>query len=748
MRRTIMIRHNHLWITSFFLLLLIPFCVFGKDIKPTTGEPHKIPEITEKIKIDGVLDDAAWKNALVLTLDYEVEPGENIPAPVKTEVLLLYSKKHIYVAFRAYDPNPSQIRSHVTDRDNIDNDDSVGIVLDTFNDSRFHNSFFVNPHGVQSDNIYGVTHIGFEWDAIWNSAAKVTKDGYHVEMAIPFTSLRFQGKKGDQVWGFDAVRNYPRSLKHTIGVFPRDWNNNCYMCQAIKIKGFSGAKPGNNLEFDPTLSAGLTQEREEFPNGDFEKKNSYITPGITARWSFTPNMTLSATINPDFSQVEADAAQLDINNQFALYYAEKRPFFLEGISYFKSRFYMIHPRTIADPEWGIKLTGKEGKNAIGFFTARDTITNMIIPSSQSSRIISLDQPNTSTAFRYRRDVGRSSYLGAVVTHRSGEDYSNTIAAFDGDVRFTKTHRFWFQGVASQTRYPGEVVETYNQPDGKFTGLAFDGAYHHTTKNVTVWIHYQDITPDFRADVGFVNQTGQRLYDIQTAYKWRRNPGHWYTQFEIRGLFYQVSDRDQLLNREYGAYVRYYGPLQSYIKITGTLGDRTYKGKEFRLNTVEFASYIRPSGNLFAAFYADYGDQVDYSNIQAGTRLRLNPFIQYNIGKHLYLELDHLYEKLNVSAGRLYSANLTNLSFIYQINRRTFLRTILQYADYKYNSDLYNNPRDPRYKHLFSQVLFSYKLNPKTVLFLGYSDDYYGYSAIPLKQNNRTFFMKIGYALVL
>lgn len=736
-------------IILFFLLLTIHICASVSKHAHAAKAPLKVPEIKSKVKIDGILDDEVWKEALRLTLDFEVEPGENIAPPVKTEVLLAYSAKHVYVAFRAYDPNPSEIRARVTDRDNITNDDYVGIVLDTFNDSRRAYQFFCNPHGVQSDQVIGMAGNNSQWDGIWNSAGRINKNGYTVEIAIPFTSLRFQRNKGDQLWRIDAVRHYPRNLSHTIGLFPRDRSNNCYMCQAVSVEGFTGARPGNNLEFDPTLSGSLTQERESFPDGKMVKKDSKLDPGLTARWSFTPNMTLSATINPDFSQVEADAAQLDINNQYALYYPEKRPFFLEGDNIFRSALFMIYSRTVADPEWGIKLTGKEGKNAIGFFTVRDTVTNLIIPSSQGSALTSLDMHNTSTALRYRRDVGKSSNIGIIFTNREGGDYLNRIASFDADFRFTKKNLVRFQIVGSQTRYPDQIVNGYDQPSSKFTGSAIDGIYLHTTRNVTLMGQYQNIHPNFRADTGFVGRTGTKLIHSSLRYKWWGNTGDWFTRIDLRGVYWYMTDyNNQLLERAYQGEFVYYGPLQSYAYISAVLGRQAYQGKEYRDNTLTANLRIRPAGNLFLGVSSIYGDQIDLVNVRAGTRLRVNPFLQYNIGDHIYLEADHVYEKLNVAGGRLYTANLSNLRFVYQFNRRAFLRTILQYVDYKYNSGLYNQPRDPRYKNLFSQILFSYKINPQTVLFLGYSDDYYGFSMIPLKQSNRTFFLKIGYALVL
>jgi hypothetical protein len=193
---------------------------------------------------------------------------------------------------------------------------------------------------------------------------------------------------------------------------------------------------------------------------------------------------------------------------------------------------------------------------------------------------------------------------------------------------------------------------------------------------------------------------------------------------------------------------YYGPIQSMISVQTYFGKRMYMKKEFDRNSATLMLTLRPSGLVYTGIFVSTGDQLDVVNVRNGNRLQLNPFLVYNVGRHLSLSVDHLYEKLKVEGGRLYTANLSNFSAVYQFNRRAFLRTILQYANYDYNTALYLRPRDPKFKHLFTQILFSYKINPQTVLFLGYSDDYYGKSIYPLTQSNRTVFMKIGYALVL
>jgi hypothetical protein len=738
---------------SLFTLLIVKLLFLvtgltGTEVTPVPGKrPYRIPAITAKIKVDGLLDEKVWQEALQLELDYEVEPGENISPPVKTRVFLAYNQKYMYVGFRSYDPDPREIRARYTDRDHINNDDYVGILLDTFNDSRMAYVFMCNPHGIQADHITSPLGDQIEWDGIWNSAARITREGYEVEIAIPFSTLRFQGKKDGQVWGIDAVRSYPRKLSHLVGLFPRDRNNNCYLCQAVKTFGFQGIKPGLNLELDPTLSALVSQEREGFTEGKFVQKEGKVDPGLTARWSFTSNLTFSVAINPDFSNVEADAAQLDINRQFALFYPEKRPFFLEGLGIFTSTVHVVHTRAIADPTWGIKLTGKEGRHALGFFSVQDRITNLLFPGPETSRMTSMNMRNMSTVFRYRWDMGHSSNLGLFFNNREGGDYFNRVVCIDGDLKFLDKNRILFEVFGSQTRYPEEIADAFQQPREKFKGTFLDAAYIFETEKIFFYIMYQDAHPDFRTDLSFITQTGYKLYVGGGEYRWRRNPGHWFTTIKLGGTYQYATDQNNnLLQKMVQANFNYHGPLQSMLYFTVNMGKRTYLGKEFDDNFVDFAAQVRPSGSLLIAVSGGGGDQVDITHIQAGKFLRFNPIIQYNLGRHLYLQVDHVFERLKVDAGRLYTANLSNIKMVYQFTARAFLRTILQYADIRYNPALYTDPQDPRFKHLFSQILFSYKINPQTVLFLGYSDDYYGIYEI--KQAHRTFFLKIGYALVL
>ena len=217
-----------------------------------------------------MLDDEAWAHARVIPIAYEWTPGDNVPPPVRTDFLVTFDRKNLYLAFRAFDPRPSEIRAHLMDRDAIDTfvqDDHVTIMIDTFNDERRAYQFRVNALGVQADAVNsemdGVED--WSWDAIWNSAGRVTAEGYVVEMVIPFREMRFPGGSEPVTFGISAERSYPRSVRHRISTNPRDRGRNCFMCQFNKVSGFQGMESGRNVEIDPTVTGSRTDEREGIP---------------------------------------------------------------------------------------------------------------------------------------------------------------------------------------------------------------------------------------------------------------------------------------------------------------------------------------------------------------------------------------------------------------------------------------------------------------------------------------------------
>ncbi|HEX9942389.1 MAG TPA: sugar-binding protein [Thermoanaerobaculia bacterium] len=716
------------------------------DSIPLPAErPHyQIPRAQSAITVDGKIDEEAWSHALALPLSVEIDPGKNLPAPVAGTAYLLYDENKLYAAFRCDDPSPKDIRAHLTDRDTPYRDDFVGLMLDTFNDERRGYELFVNPHGVQMDLAMSEASDNKEdpaWDAIWSSAGRIHETGYTVEMAIPFNSLRFQRSGGEQTWGILAFRSYPRSLRHQIATMPLDPDNPCLLCQLPKVTGFAGATPGRNLEFDPTATAHRTDVRPDgsrsLAGGDVESDL-----GVTARWGITPNLILSGALNPDFSQVEADAAQLDVNTDFALFYPEKRPFFLEGADFFTTPLQAVYTRTVADPTWGVKLTGKEGKNGLGVFVAEDDQTNLLLPGSQSSSFGSLDGGSTDAALRYRRDLGKSSMLGALATHRQGDGgYANDVFGLDGLFRPTTSDRITFQALSSRSELAAD----------SFDGSAWRLGYDHSSRHWSWYARREVLSRGFRADLGFMPRVGYSfdLAGLEHTW-WSEKKDAWYTRFAAGGDWDLTRDaNDTVLERELEVWVNLSGPLQSYYSLDGGRRDRFWDGVTYDQTFLNVYTEMRPTGALYLELGGTFGDAIDFVHSRAARQVRLDPAVSYDFGKKLRVGVNHHYQKLTVAGGRLFTANLTELRTVYQLNLRTFVRAILQYEDVDRTRLYTAAPGTGASRDLFSQLLFAYKLNPQTVLFLGYNDNAAN-DLVPdeLTRKDRTLFLKIGYALVL
>ncbi len=726
-------------------LVLSPLAAGAEGERPVKT-PQRIPKIDNEISIDGVLDEDVWDRALVMGVNNEVRPGNNIPAPVETDMLLAYSETHFYVAFRAWDPDPSQIYAHLCDHDRMWNDEWVVIGIDTYNDQRGGYEFACNPLGIQGDTASGIHGDGNSWDGIWDSAGKIFDWGYSVEMAIPFSTLRFQRADGSQIWGVDAVRSYPRDVRHHISLFPRDRDDNCYRCQMDKLVGFEGATPGRNIEIDPTVSAVASQYREDFPSGDLSDLDDEYEAGVTARWGITPNITLSAAANPDFSQVEADAFQLEVNRQYALWYEEKRPFFLESSGAFDN----FYSRSIASPIWATKVTGKAGANTFGALVARDELTNLIISDSQRSSYAPLDMESTATALRYARDIGDMSSVSAYLNGREGEGYHNRVAGAEVEYWFTESNKVEVQAEVSYTQYPDAVLDNIEgQPESEFSDHAYEVQAGHFTSGLDVYANYSDVGDGFRTDLAFMPRVGYRHVEAGAGHTWQRESGSWWTMLNFGGCYnYQEFQDGRKNTRGTNFWINHQGPKQSFANVTGWAGTTVYAGEDFETWQLNLDAGFWPNRSLFTFIDASYGEQVDIYNAVTGHAFSAGPHVELKLGKGLSSELGHTYERFTEEDGELYTTNVSFFRAVYQFNRRMFLRGIVQYSDIAFNTSLYGEGWPERVSSLSSQVLLSYKLNPQTVFFLGYSDNHEGDQDIDLTQSGRTLFAKIGYAWVL
>ncbi len=744
-----------------FVLLVTAAVAGARSTESPLPDPHelpyRIPLLQGEVSADGVLDESVWSDALVMKLEYEVRPGENVPPPVETEVLLAYGESDLFVAFKAYDPNPGEIRARMRDRDEIGSDDWVAINLDTFNDARQSFLLMCNPFGVQSDFTEVTGGGGSEWDTIWDSGGRIHDWGYAVEMVIPFSSLRFQRSAEDQIWGVDAIRSYPRNVRHHIGLFPRDRDNNCYLCQATKIVGFAGADPGRSIEIDPTISGIVAQQREDSDYGPFDDGDHDLNAGFTARWGITPNITLASTYNPDFSQIESDVFQLDVNTRWALFYPERRPFFLEGNDFFSSHDRLVYTRTVADPIWGAKITGKEGANGIGVFVAQDEYTSMLFPSSEGSEIESLERNSMTGVVRYKRDVGESSYIGATVTDResmndpNGEHYGNRVGSLDATIDINQNNRLKLQLMNSWTEYPANIQENYEQ-DASISGEGTRAVYIHDTRSWDSWAYSVRRHPDFRADAGFINMTDAATYGSGTDYTFYSDADNWYSSIGIGSEAEVTStyDHSRPLERQINGYLWGNGPMQSWVNFWGEFERTWYEGDEYITDSMWLSGGFFPHPNLYTDLGFGLGKDIDYSNNRPGVFWEIESEIQWLAGRNLRIDLSHTYNQLETRPGRLYAANISRIRCVYQFNRRMFVRAIVQNVHYDFNKSVYDDPDDVDdvYQRIASQLLFSYTVNPQTVIYIGYSDNIRAYDNNPLAQTDRVFFFKLGYAWVL
>ena len=709
-----------------------------------------LPRTQAKVSVDGLLDDVAWQHAARIDIDKETRPGENIAARVETIAYLVEDGEFLYVAFDARDPDPSAIRAYLRDRDSAWNDDFVGIVIDSYGDERRAFEFFANPLGVQMDLTNDDVNQNEDesWDAIWDSAGRIHDSGYIVEMQIPLNQLRFPDIDGKQTWGIDLLRFYPREHRYRFSNNAQDRNINCYLCQFEKFQGLEGVKPGRDLEIVPTLTASRSYASDDPGVEPLRSGGSDADLGVSIRWGITQDTTMNLAINPDFSQVEADVAQLDVNNQFALFFPEKRPFFLEGADYFNTPVQAVFTRTVADPSVGAKLTGKRGNHTYGVFATEDEITNLIFPGAFRSESASLTQENTALVGRYSRSFGKSSSVGALFTGRDGDDYHNYVGGIDMRWKVSDQHDIQLQYLRSSTEYPAGVASEFEQPSGDFDGSAAHVGYDYDSRNWFGYLRYRDRSAGFRADSGFIPQVDFNQQIAGLGRVWHGAEDNWYSRIELYGDWdITHDDAGRLLEREVEAYFYVNGPMQSQLEFGGLTRDVLFDDILFHENKVSFYGEFQPRGGLKLGLFARVGDQVDFANSRLGDELRLEPFINWNVNRHLLLRYEADLVTLDTKDGAdIFDAAVHDLRLTWQFSVRSFLRLTTQFQDIERNSDVYTDSVDARSRGMGRQLLYSYKLNPQTVFFLGYSDALIDDDQLSkLTTTDRTWFMKIGYA---
>src|SRR3989454_3315866 len=342
-----------------------------------------IPRIEASVPVEGVLDEPVWLSAARLVGFSQYRPVDGRPATDSTQVLVWYAPDAVYFGIRAYEAHGNVVRATLADRDNIDADDRIQILLDTFNDRRRALLFAINPLGVQQDGVRseglagaaGGQNAGFRFDGVvdlnpdyvYESKGRVTPWGYEVEVRIPFKSLRYQSG-ATQDWGIQIIR----TTQHTG--YEDTWApvvraSASFLIQSGTLKALTGLRRGLVMDVAPEFTSRL----DGAPVSPTSYRYHNIDPelGVNVRWGVTQNLSAAGTVNPDFSQVEADVGQVTVNQRFALFFPEKRPFFLEGLEQFDTPNALIYTRRITSPIVGAKLTGKVGGTAGAYIGSVD-----------------------------------------------------------------------------------------------------------------------------------------------------------------------------------------------------------------------------------------------------------------------------------------------------------------------------------------------------------------------------------------
>lgn len=728
--------------------LILSSTVSSNEITESVTE---IPYVADSAIIDGKLEEALWSKARQVELVYETLISENGPAPVKTTVYLYENGDTLFIAFDARDPRPEEIRAYLRDRDSAYRDDFVGIVIDSFNDERRAFEYFVNPLGVQMDltNDDIIREESDAWDAIWDSSGQINDNGYIVEMAIPLRTLRFKDTPDAKQWGVDLLRFYPRDKRYRLSNNKQDRNKSCYLCQLSTFSGMKDVRPGNNMEIVPSLTVARADNRNVHQQQPWQKGDVESELSLDYRWGFTPNSSLNLTVNPDFSQVESDVLQLDVTTQFALFYPEKRPFFLEGAEYFSSPLNVVHTRNINNPDYGVKLTGREGNGTYGVFIADDTVTQLLVPGPYGSSLASIAEESENVAVRYRYDFNNTINVGVLATSRQGDVYQNHVYGFDGKFRLTDSDSVNWQWLNSETTNPDSLITDGYVDSKKQSDSAYFVDYNHQDRDWLWYVRSMEFGKDFRADLGFMPQADFHKNVIGLGHFWYAKEGSAWHKWRLSGDWDRTLDDDgNELEEEVEAYLGVNGPYQTYIEIGGGGRERRWNDVVYRENYQSLFFSVDPASGLHIEVFNRFGDQIDFANGGVGTLLSSNPEIRWNVTTNLSLNLAHRYSRLKVDGGELFTNNLTDARATWQFNNRSFIRLTVQRGDVLRDSNLYQFNVNNRTRDLRTQLLYSYKINPQTVFFAGYSDGAIDDDNLSgLNRNERSIFSKISYAFI-
>ena len=610
----------------------------------------------------------------------------------------------------------------------------------------------MNPRGSQADASWNDATFteDFSPDFFYDTAAQITANGWTAEYRIPFSSLRYP-KAETHTWGIQIWRNYPRDNRYFIHSNPIPRGSNCGLCHIRSITGLTGLPEGGHLVVAPYATAHEEAVPSEGAGSRLENGSVKADAGLDVKWTPGSNHALDLTVNPDFSQVEADAAQIAVNRRFALFFPEKRPFFLEGVDLLETPIQAVYTRTITSPRWGLRATGKIGESAYTLLVTEDRGGgSVILPGPLFSNFAPQDFRSTVAIGRVRHDFG-SSFAGLLVTDREVRGGGhNRVLGPDVSWRPNASDQVTGQFLWSDTQTP-DRPDLAAEWDGRgLTGSAADLRWQHITRAPEWFVHYRELGRGFRADDGFVPQVGLRLGEAFGG--WNFYPTGLLNRARPQFLYSYSEDRDgNLIDRNLNPGILVLGQRNLQGEVDLNMGATRIGGEIFTRTNVFFFFQIDPS-RRFSRFEVDgnVGREYDFENGRVGDGLRLSTTFTVKPTDHLALEFIGNHQTLDVDGddgrhGRLFRAQTARLKATYTFTARALLRLIGQWVETERDPSLYRFDVERKDGGFDGSALFAYKLNWQTVLFVGYGDNRALARNGDLAATGRQFFLKVSYA---
>lgn len=735
------------------LLLALPTLAAAQSV--LRGPTIHIAPAAGPITIDGSLSDPGWRNAARVDHWYEVNPGNDVKPPVGNVGYITYDHEFLYIGLQFADLDPAGILAPLGDHDHIDsnNNDFGGVVIDALDTGRTATEFFVNAHNVQYDAVTDdETGENSSPDFFWDSATKITAHGWTLEMRIPFSSLRYRNAD-PQTWGIFLWRNYPHGFRYQFASTPVPHNSNCFVCHEDRLVGLAHLPRGGHLVAAPYVSAADTATARDDRAGEGLLPSAF-SPRGGFDLKFTPSAdeAIDATVKPDFSQIESDTAQISANERFALFYPEKRPFFLEGVDLLNTPIQAVYTRTITAPIWGGRLTGKAaGTRYTTLVTEDDGGGSAIIPGANGSSTANQDFRSTVFVTRAKHDLGLSS-VGALVVDREGGSVGghNRVLGPDVDWRPSSGDIISAQWLFADTRTP-------NRPDlaDEWTGQAMTGdaaraQWSHNRTHLDWYGQYTDITNGFRADTGFVPQVGYREAYASTG--WTVRPkGPVSRERTFLNLDYQADRSGALLTSRVQPGFGFDTLMSGFVKIELTDERDLAVNHAIERRQLNYDAQFSPTRAIKSvSVQGSWGQDVDFIDGRPAHGTTVNASATFQPTGHVELDINEDIRLLDLrtplpAGSRLLTQNISRLEGIYTFTPRLFVRLIGQHIDTRMNAQLYTSDVTAHDETFSGSALLAYKLNWESVMFVGYGDDRELSDRNRLAPLDRQFFVKLSYA---